>query len=194
MIMKKNQVVVLFIVLICSCSCTNTQEIDFHKKENFQNDGLIFNEKEWDSTIMENDSTIYDSRLQMSPFTNGAFEWFEKNSDSISNQKIQVCDRTYNLKKMYYHDSYLLFAESDEYGNSLLQAVIFDTLISLTNHVRVGNERKQLETYYQRNIKCDTIHIIDESEFTEIKVYMKHDVIYKIIFICYECENELGIF
>ena len=95
---------------------------------------------------------------------------------------------------MYYHDSYLLFAESDEYGNSLLQAVIFDTLISLTNHVRVGNERKQLETYYQRNIKCDTIHIIDESEFTEIKVYMKHDVIYKIIFICYECENELGIF
>ena len=191
--MRKMLFIIYFVVLMFGCGSTNTKKSDSLKKEISENYEPTFNEIEWDSTIMENDSTIYDSQLQLSPFTKWAFECFKNNSDSIINHEIQVYDRTYNLKKVYYHDSYMLFAESDEYGNSLLQAVIFDTLIPLKNHIRVGSERKQLETYYQRNIKCDTIRIIDESEFTEIKIYMKHDVIYKIIFICYECENELGL-
>lgn len=176
-----------------SCNFQNTRQTNFQLRENSHNHKLTLNEMEWDSTVMENDSTIYDSRLQALPFTNATIECFEKHADSISHQKIQVYDRTYNLKKIYYHDSYMLFAENDEYGKSLIVAVISDTIISLANHIKVGMGKNQLEVYYNRNIKRDTIYLIDESEFTEIKIHIKHDVIYKIIFVCYECENELGL-
>ena len=188
--MKTASIICLLIALAFGCSSQNTQQTNSRQEENAINHEPTLN---WDSTFMENDSTIYDSQLQTSPFTNSTIEWLENNADSINNHKIQAGERTYNLKKMCYHDSYMLFAESDEYGKSLLSAVISDTLISLSNHIKVGDERKKLEAYYHRKIKCDKIRFIDESEFTEVIIYLKKDAICKIIFVCYECENELGL-
>ena len=184
--------ILMLCAMLLGCGSKNVQTDS--QQEGTAINGPVCLEIEMDSTQYENDSTIYDARLQEHPFTTDALELFEKNADSISSRKIQVYDRTYLLKKVCYHDSYLLFAENAEYGTSLLEAVISDTLMPLSNHIRVGHDRKKLETYYHRSIKQDVIRFVDESEFTEVKIYMKQDVIRKIIFVCYECENELGLY
>jgi histidinol phosphatase-like enzyme len=75
----------------------------------------------------------------------------------------------------------------------LLEAYILDPSISLANHIKIGDKKQDLEIYYHRNIKSKTIFIIDESEFTEIKIHLKEQKIVKITFICYEIENQLGL-
>ena len=190
--MKLKLILCILLILVFGCEFENSKQTYLQPKEN-TDDCILSSEIKWDSTDIEDDSTIYDSRLQISPFIAEDIDLFEKEADSVHLQMLQVNDIDYTLKKIYNNNSYIIFVESPKYGKSLLEAYILDPSISLANHIKIGDKKQDLEIYYHRNIKSKTIFIIDESEFTEIKIHLKEQKIVKITFICYEIENQLGL-
>ncbi len=141
---------------------------------------------------LESDSCLYDPKLIIKPIDDSILQYFILNHDATDTIKANIPE--YVVVKYKMKESYIIAYESDETGRVIIMFLFNDNDLSLENGIRIGDNLRKIKALYNRAILYgNVVSIIEESEMAEIKLFVKDEVIVKIIYMNYESCYELDL-
>jgi len=134
---------------------------------------------------LESDSCLYDPELIMKPIDESVVQYFLLHYDAIDTIISSLPD--YVVVKYRMKDSYIIVYEDKERTRTVITFLFGNNGLTLSKGICVGDSLSKIKALYDRDVLYgNIISIIEESEMAEIKLFLKHDVIKKIMYSDYE--------